>query len=118
MPRRRKQKYALNDETLVSQTVDIENFDIEKNEEDEKEHIEEDGMLHKIFKAISFVLKFWSFGQYITKFYRKKKARYSSLCGGLISILLCVFIFMMIFASFWNLFRNNDFTMTWGTSTI
>ncbi len=98
MPRRRKHDYALNDETVVSQTVDIENFDIDRDEEDEKEHVEKDGILHKMFKVISVVLKFWSFGQYITKFYRKKKARYPSLCGGLISILLCVFILTIIFA--------------------
>lgn len=98
--------------------VIIEGIDPEEDEKVEKEYHKNQGILHKILKKISVFLKSWSFGQYITKFYRKKKAKYSSVSGGIISIFLCVFIFIMVSVSFWNLFQNNDYTMTWGTTTL
>lgn len=96
----RKAPYGLNAETNASQTI-FENGDHLEGEENKKHRC-----LHKTLKMVSKTLKFWSFGQYITKFYRKRKAKYSSISGGLVSLILCLFIFVIVVTSFWNVFQR------------
>ena len=62
----------------------------------------------KVFKMLKFV----AMGQHNTKFYRNKSSRYSSAFGGLISLLLYVFIAIMIVYLFLDLFTYSTKSMT------
>jgi hypothetical protein len=61
---------------------------------------------------IVFLLKFFSIGKYNTKFYRNRESKYSSFFGGVLSLILYIFLFFMILLSLKGLFSNDDYTMT------
>ena len=58
------------------------------------------------------MLKFVAMGQHNTKFYRNKNSRYSSIFGGLLSLLLYFFIACMTMYSLYDLFTNSTYSMT------
>jgi hypothetical protein len=49
-----------------------------------------------IFNKILSILKFIAMGQHSTKFYRNKNSKYSSIFGGLISLVLYIAMFFLI----------------------
>jgi hypothetical protein len=51
-------------------------------------------------------------GQHQTKFYRNKNSRYSSIFGGLLSLFVYLFIFLMMASSIIDLFNNKFYSMT------
>ena len=51
-------------------------------------------------------------GQHATKFYRNKNSNYSSVVGGMLSLVLYCVIFFMILYSFWDLFAHPNYNMT------
>jgi hypothetical protein len=65
-----------------------------------------------IINKILSILKFIAMGQHSTKFYRNKNSKYSSIFGGLLSLVLYIAMLFLILYSLWDLYANKTYIMT------